>query len=82
MDINWLSSDCVNNDRSTFPSTSYNISDKFIWGVSSVKDFILGSEINHLCVCYCPPVRGVCTNYEVVDSQPQTVTPSKPSLCM
>ena len=29
-----------------------------------------------MCVCYCPWVRGVCPNYEVVESQPRTETPT------
>ena len=37
--------------------------------------------ISLTCVCYYPPVRGVCPNYEVVEFQPRTVTPLKPRLC-
>ena len=33
-----------------------------------------------LVVCYWPPVRGVCPNYEVVEFKPRTVTPPKPRL--
>ena len=28
-------------------------------------------------VCYWPPACGLCLNYEVVEFQPRTVTPSK-----
>ena len=31
-----------------------------------------------MCVCYWPPVCGVCSNYEVVEFQPRKVTPPKP----
>ena len=33
-----------------------------------------------VCVCNCLPVRGVCPNYEVMEFQPQTLTPPKPSI--
>ena len=34
-----------------------------------------------VCMCCWPPARGVCTNYEVVEFQPRTVTPLEPRLC-
>ena len=33
-----------------------------------------------VCVCYWPPVLGVCPNYEVVEFQPRKATPTKPRL--
>ena len=33
------------------------------------------------CVCYRPPVYGLCPNYELVEFQPRAVTPPKPRLC-
>ena len=33
-----------------------------------------------VCVCYCPPVHGVCLNHEVVEFQPRKVTPPEPRL--
>ena len=34
-----------------------------------------------VCVCYCPPVREVCPNHEVVMFQSRTVTTLKPIPC-
>ena len=34
-----------------------------------------------MCVCYWPPVRGVCPYYEVVEFQYQTATPPEPRIC-
>ena len=38
-------------------------------------------NVIYLCVCCWTPVRGVCPNYEMVEFQPQTVTPPEPRLC-
>ena len=35
----------------------------------------------NMCVCYRPPVRGVCTNDEVVEFQTWTVTLLEPRIC-
>ena len=35
-----------------------------------------------VCVCFRPPDRGVCPNYEVVELQPWTGTPPEPRLCL
>ena len=40
--------------------------------------FLVGSNELCVCVCFRPPVRGVYLNYEVLDFQPQTVTPTEP----
>ena len=38
------------------------------------------SSYGFVCVCYWPPARGVCPNYQVVEFKTQTVTPKKPRL--
>ena len=41
-----------------------------------MKSFqVMMTIVNYVCVCYWPPVRGVCPNYEVVQFEPWTVNP-------